>query len=656
MKILPLMLFFSIKTSFANDFLTQVQKINQTIGQNKLETYLSNPKSEGVQGPYFESLLPGQKFDSQEQCMEEVEPESTTYEIVAIGSTEQSEVEVLPGQKVQFKTLDLQSLVIDVPTSAEGQNLDTKSVTKRAKELWDSGRFTPPSKDFDLKHPIGKELFIEGLVQAAAKSNLNEKDLSKTMAHIIRDTYKSDEERYQAISAYSLRLYRNYNTARNPQYNNIKNNPFNVPLPEGDLTANQLVSAAARFSVFEGGVCNDVSEAVAMVGEHLFPEKDVLTVNSGSHFGVVVTDGKNHRIIDGGDEFKATNKLFLVPEMSPTNLRINQVKNGALREIAVVDTELGQLTEAAFRTGKKLLKTDADVSSVIFHLKKGNFGVSLGSGRLSDSNVVIVVAQYKKSGDKLSGHVGVGTTAQKYDNGLATKYQLHLKTGAEAKLFHYVNKNTDVKVSTGIQGEYTYTINPHDWGPGKYKIDMSTAVSLVNKVEVSHGMANPNGVQVKGNLQTEHAFGPTNWGNTTGALSYLEPSDIKPLLKNVSFHLNQVNADVEVSKKLSTKATGSISGAYQGSNIGQKVSVLAGIEVTAPKGAKILFFTGYSNPKLKGYLTQHSLLSGVKGAEGGIKLTTKKGIEFETKVQRSISGKPSVKATLSVPISNSSGR
>ena len=160
-------------------------------------------------------------------------------------------------------------------------------------------------------------------------------------------------------------MYRNYNSARNPGYNNSTHNPNQVPLPAGDLSLNEMLSAASSFNEFGGGVCNDISEVVAMVGQELFPDHDVLAVNSGSHFGVVVTDGKEHRIIDGGTQLAMTNQLMLTPEMSPSNLRISKVVDGRMKEIAVVDTQMGQVVEAAFQTGKNLLKTDADISSLM---------------------------------------------------------------------------------------------------------------------------------------------------------------------------------------------------------------------------------------------------------------------------------------------------
>lgn len=653
----PFILLLSL-SAHADEPTLDLQKLKSEIGQSEIDKFIKKPSETGLDGAFLNSLLPESPAKEGEMCLQPIEPKSTHYEVVLIAEsgTNKGKVDILPGQKGQFHTMELRVYDDIVPYTPETTGLKSDAVTARAKQMWDMGWYDTPQTSFDPKTPIGQELFIEALVQAAAKSSLKEKELTKSMSDIIASTYKSDEERFKALSAFSLRLYRNYNNARNPGYNNRSNNPQSIPLPEGALTANQLIEAAASFNEFGGGVCNDISEKVAMIGEHLFPDRDVLTVNAGSHFGVIVTDGKTHRIIDGGNQYSATQKLLLIPELSPSNIRISKVKDGALKEIAVVDTEMGQITEAAFQTGKKLLKTDADISSMILHLKNGDWNYAAGAGKLSDSNVVVVVAKYETNSDKVRKYVGVGGTAQKFENGQGVKYQIHLKAGAERSLLHYVNESTDLKISTGVNGSYTYTVNPYNWAPGAYKLDMSVGVDWVNKMEVAYGKQDPNGVQVKGSFQTENTFGPTNWGNTSGALSKIEPSDIKPLLSNVSFHLNQVNADLEIDKKVSGKLGVGARAQYQGSNVGQKVGLLAGLKISAPEGAQILIFTGYTNSSLKGYKTNHSLLAGPTGPEAGIKLTTKKGLQLETKVQRDISGKPSVRGTLTVPLTNKTGR
>lgn len=658
MKIIYLMLATLSFPVLAQDFLTQIQEVNQQVGQNEVDKYLKKPGKEGLPGPFIESLLPSSTAPAGEVCDEKVEPKKTHYEVILVAEqgTDKGSFEILPKQKAYFQTLRLQSLVNYIPEAPESKGLTSEAVLSRSKELWNGGWFDPPSKDFDPQHPIGRELFIESLVQAAAKSPLNEKDLSRQMANIISSTYKTKEDKFNALSAYSLRLYRNYNNARNPGYNNELTNPAGKAIPEGDMTHNQLVKAAADFEVYQGGVCNDISEMVAMTGAHLFPDLDVLTVNAGSHFGVVLTDGKEHRIIDGAKQMVQKQTLKLVPELSPTNLRISQVHNGALRQIAVVDTQLGQLTEAAFKTGKKLLKTDTDISSVVARFKKDEMNYAIAEGQLNDSQVVLVVAKYETSSDKFKAYAGVGASAQKFHSGQETKYQIHLRAGAERELFRYVNQNAELNVTSGVHGNFMFVLNPYDFKDEGYKADISGGIDWVNKVSVNFGKNNPDGVQIKGSVQTEHSFGAKNWGNTTGALSHMSPGDAGTMLKNVTFHLNQINAEVEVEKKIAKSVSGVVSSEYQGSNIGSRANILAGLKIKAPEGAQILVFTGYSNSQLKGYKTKHSLLAGPTGPEAGVKITTKKGIEFEAKVQRSVSGKPSAKATLTIPLTNNSGR
>lgn len=179
------------------------------------------------------------------------------------------------------------------------------------------------------------------------------------------DIYTDEEDRYKLLSQLSIRLNANYNDARNPGSNNSSFNPKGLAIPEGDISTQELFKAAVERNSFNGGVCNDISEVVAQVGEHLFPDKDVLVLNGGSHFGVLVSDGKTNRIINVFETTISTGGLDLDKGQAATNLRINKVIDGKLTQIAVVDTQVGQLVEGAFDKNRKLLKTDVDISKVL---------------------------------------------------------------------------------------------------------------------------------------------------------------------------------------------------------------------------------------------------------------------------------------------------
>lgn len=652
MKILLVPILLTPFALWSQTFSQDISALNTRLGQDQLDAYLKAPTKAGVPGPFFNSLVPNPTLNPETVCNEDEETKKSHYEVVLVaeGNYQYSSTEILPGQRAQFHTNDLKYLMTNIPAKETSKGLSKDSITERATDLWKSGWFTTPTVEFDPKSAMGQELFIESLVHAAAQSDKNEADLSREIASVIGQTYKTDEEKYKLLSAFSLRLYRNYNTSRNPGYDNPKNNPFDADLPAGDISLNQMMKAASEFNVFQGGVCNDISESVIQVGQHLFPDKDVLAVNSGTHFGVLIADGKNTHIIDGGDEMNLTNNLKLDPKMSPTNLRISKMENGALREIAVVDTEMGQMVEGAFQTGKHLLKTDADISSIYAHLKKNNFGVTVGTGKLSDSNVVIVVAKYENIGDKWKTHIGIGGSAQTYNGDeMKTKYQVHFKAGVERSLFRYINDNTAMNFSTGARMNFMYLLNPQNEGGGVQRIDMSAGLDWYNRFDLAYGNSNPNGVKVKSYVEIEHTVGPTNWGNTTGSMSYMEPKDTGTMFKNMTFHLNQINADVLAEKKVGTNTTGFVQAHYQGSNIGQSVSVLGGLNINAPNGAQILVFTGYTKADIGGYKTQHSLLSQQTGPQIGAKYTTKSGIEFGAGA-RSVAGKPAVQATIKIPL------
>jgi hypothetical protein len=182
-------------------------------------------------------------------------------------------------------------------------------------------------------------------------------------------------------------------------------------------------------------------------------------------------------------------------------------------------------------------------------------------------------------------------------------------------------------------------------------LDLSGSADLYQKVDYAFGKHDPKGIQVKSSFELEHTLSSTNWGNITAALSHERDSDIGKILRNMNFHLNQINTNLTLEKEIRPGVTGIMSAHYQGSNVGQSAGILAGLNIRAPEGAQILVFTGHTNNDIRGFKTKHSLLGNPSGATVGAKYTTKSGREIGAAV-RSISGeKPSVQATVKIPLS-----
>lgn len=637
--------FLSLNAS-AQSFLGQMKAISEKVSEKEIDSYLSSSqKEEGIPGEFIAEMLPSSDPDN-ELCSEPQESRDTRYEIilVASGASPIGKEEILERQDAVYASEFYQKMN---PTFLQKGEFSEESVDEMAKRYW----AVPGVKtegEIDYKSAKGQEFFVESLIQSAAHSGLSESEMIGRMTSIIEKHYQTEEEKLNLLSALSSRFYRNYNTARNPGKNNSKHNPDDMPLPEGAISFVDMVKAAGEFDEFSGGVCNDITETVAKIGEKLFPDKDVLAVNAGSHFGLAIADGKTTRIIDGPANINYQNELKLRPdELSPSNLRISKVKDGVLREIAVTDTKMGQLTEAVFETGKHLLKTDADISSLVAHYKKKNHGISLGTSQFDNSNVLVVVAKYQTNTEKWSKNAGIGFSGQDFKGSDAkTKYQVHVRAGAERRMFRYVNARTQIDYHLGGRFMGMYTLNHEKSDGGVNVVDFSVGLDVTNRVSMLN-TSRDGSLKVKSYVEVENTVGGRNWGELNGIISQKGSDKIMPVLKNMNLHLNQVNADVLVTKELDEKKTFVGNVHYQGSNIGQKVDLMAGVNIKAPEGAEILIFTGYTNSDLKGYETKSSLIAGPSGINTGVKYK-KKNVEVSGGV-RGIAGEtPMVNGSLKI--------
>lgn len=645
-----LLIFFSNSIIWAQSFSQDADKIQKSISEKEVENYLKKLTDEGLSGSF---LIPFK--DELEDCEEDKDKPLYEVILVAESNPQLSKYEILPGQRAYHGNTTLKNIGNQLSSSLKNDDLSSSAVLERARALLNTYSFGF-TQVLDPNSQRGREVVIESLVLASSQSNLSEKELTNKLSETISDIYKNDEEKFNSLSALSLRLYRSYNDARNPGYNNSNTNPMDKELPSGDLTLNQLMKGAAEFNEFQSGICNDISEAVAMIGEKMFPDKDVLTINAGTHFGVLVTDGKNHRVIDGGDQLTSSNKILLDPKFSSSNIRISKVIDGIQKEIAVSDTEMGQATEAAFNTGKKLLKTDADISTVVTHLKRKNFGVGTAVADLSESKAVIVVAKYEKKGRNWKNYAGAGVSGEFFDTDLASKYQIHIRAGIERSLFRYVHSNAELKFFAGTRLAGAYTVSGDQGGPNQINaLDISGSIDLYQRAEVNINKNKPDAFQVTSVVEVEQSFGPKNWGETTGILSKLQLSDTDDFLKNTTFHLNQINADLNVQKKISPTLTGQVHSRYQGSNIGQSVSLLGGLDIKVPRGVSILVFSGYSNNDISGFKTKHGLLGNPSGPQAGVKVKTKDGKQIGATVI-GVDGKGFINGSIKLPLNGKKKR
>lgn len=698
--LLLLVIFGNSNNLHAEGFLKDFSTINRLIGQDELDKLTTTKEPQAIPGSLFVPLLPPLGYDTSQVCTEEVpvskiDDKNNRYEIVFVGrvGVDPSSSKALPdglqgGLQVKFlqdvygpNPKGRKGLVLHgpgvyrdpsgvLPNSPETnpapvpiassapelpdlkKNLDAKEIQEQAKMAYEfmqeASKFYYMKKDYgdafdgayDPNSIVGRQYLIEGIVHAAAASNLSEKKLAEKVAGIIKDTYKTEEQQYQALSDLSNRFYRDYNKIRNPGRNNAENNPDGKEIPKGDLSLNDMFKASANYDTFSGGVCNDISEQIALIAEQVFKtddknnKKSVFTVNSGSHFGVVVAGKNGNRVIDGPYMYQMENDLYLQPNSGVPNLHISKVIDGKLKEVAVVDTQIGQFSEAVFDTGKTLLMASNYANTLVGHLNgyaKTNDGtthkgsLSVGVGGLNRGSIVMVVAKYETKSKVGSSHLGVGIGALRLpDPEMAPRYQIQVRTGSRINLFHFINNKAEVRVETGIQGEAMFALD-NDLATLATSLDFGWALEWVNRAIVNYGHHDPKGIQISASAEVRSGIAPKNWGDATGTMSTLTGDNVLKTIGSLNFYVNQVNGNVTVAKEITDAISAQASVNYQGSNIGQSISAMTGVTVKAPEGAQIMVFVGYANNQIPGYQSDNSLLVGPNGGIVGSGLKIKRG-------------------------------
>lgn len=604
---------------FADNFLKTVKEVNQKIGEQQIDKHINSKGQFPIAGEHLEAIIP-----------------------TKIGGKDPKDCPPHVSSPLPLP-----------PPPPPAQNYKTRyEVIFIGEARSQQGILTPISESAAQLH----RAFVNSMLSYAANSNLSQTQLAGALATMIKSKYASREERFNVLSSIAGRFNENYNFARNPGANNDTSNPNKVPLPTASLTLQQISKAALNSDPFNGGVCNDIVAAVAMIAEQIFPEDDVLAINSGSHLGLLISDGKTNRVINYDKQLSMQNRLSLDEKYSATNMRIAKMDNGHLKQIAIVDTQTGQLMEQAFRTGKPLLKTNTDINSIISIFKiliegsENKHEVSLGAGGadLKQSKMYVVVAKYEYNSNRWRNYVGVGGSQMSSNTSPEELYKLHVRTGSELTLIRYATPKLSLDIASGVQTEFQYGANPKT--DISSFIDVAGNLDVVNRLRLAYRPTT--NLKLATQMETRHTFGPASWGDAVGAWANGTGSGIVGTLSNMHFHLNQINISASAEYKISKNIKALAEVKYQGSNIGQSLGIMTGVNITAPEGVEILIFTGHNTTKIPGFDTKHSLLVGPNGLAIGAGIQTPSGISV-TGAVRNISSDfpPTVEGMITIPFS-----
>jgi hypothetical protein len=508
-----------------------------------------------------------------------------------------------------------------------------------------------------LKHPLEKidpnqtairesmnSFYVEGMLQniAAKLSQISrnavpysDEALAKMMADMINSYSPNEADRVALLTTLNDRLYASHKEAGKLAEKKLKD----------PITVSHLLFNASSWNSVPGESYEDIAQTVATVAEKVFPERDVLVINNGSHSGVLLNDQNNNRTVINWDQTIQKNNNS-TPDGSERvgNTRIAKMKDGRLAEIAVLDTETGAVMKTLFSSTTPILQSGFDPSVIYMEFKKETetdqkmltLRAKVAGVETSKTKMLVFVGEQTKKTSKTQIDMGYAAGLQQVKDSRDLNLVFAVHQGVQQNLIRYVHPKVTLKMSTGVQLDALATKNliaKDGAGQTTEGLPVSANLQFVQKVEFETRSKNPKAAQFNGNAQLVHSIGSDDWGSSQGTLTAPGSTGILKPLKYTSLHLNQVYVNGNMKLPLSKTLTSKTNVQYQGTNVGQKIDVSTGIEVQSSGGMKIYAFVGYVDASMHGYQTQTSLLTANNGAKTGLTLQTKKGATFSGQVQ-----------------------
>jgi len=642
-KFLPLIALVATLAGLVSSDALVPSKINRSIAQSPLAnaTPTSTPNSETPDSPLEVVLVT--EASSGSSATEQNFPSNHFFSLktLSVGFEQSTSEKPQPSSSLDFNAI---------------QNYATHAAIAAINGSY----FVDPAEELQFQ----RSALLEAMVQTIPQlKGVSDDQISQQIAGFLSQASHSNEEKFVLLSMLSDRLYNNYNDALNPGANNKANNPNHVAVPDGNISQQQLFTAAAVQNPFGGGICNNISQSIAAIGAHLFPDQDVLTITGGTHFGVIFADGKNTRVINGPDEFSTQNQLELFPDNRATVARIDKVEDGKLKEIAVIDTQLGQLLNTAYGLDQPILKTGANINDVFSTVKKvfaqsdekrKELSITGGVGHLSNSTVSVFVVKYDAFSKKNHFYAGAGVDDQSFfgsvldynsafENVQKNQASVSARAGYDRNLFHYIHPKLQMDFTTGVRAQGMMDVVTPELGT-------TGAIETVNQFSFHTTNPGTKAFQASGSATLINDLGARDSGGMNGATDSVTFQHVLNMIRDSNLHLNQLVGKVTLLKPITNKINFRGDIFYQGSNIGQSTYVIGGLQLKLPADAKLYVFTGAETSALHGYQTKHSLLYGPEGGKMGLEYQSRAGDRVGVQIQGIGSDAPQISGTAKILI------
>jgi hypothetical protein len=502
-------------------------------------------------------------------------------------------------------------------------------------------------------------MLIESILNIP-KTFLNSKDISDDTvadqaAQLISEHASTDEEKINLLGELSKRLYKNYNDKRNPNQNVNDDD-----IPKGSISLSDMFSAASANNKDRGGVCNDISISVAQVAQKVFPKKDVLVINNGTHFGVMLHDKDSKgQIIEGGGNLVTNISDPIMDGRFPVpTSRLLKLDGHILKQIAVVDTEVGVVLKKTIQTQTDVVSTSANPSLILAnyktqvkkHGKTKTYEIKAGAANTSNSNILIIVAQNSRETEKYQSTLALSALQQDIKNADQKNIILALHTGIQRTIIKYQNPKLVIKAQAGAEADVSYGFqsNVDKQSPLNEIMPIAATLQVNQTVDFATRPANEKNPALNGRFQVAQDFGSMNEGARQGTMP--DPGAFRAALdsmKYMGFSLNQVKADVNLNIPIKPNLTSFSQLRYQGTNIYQDFSIMSGFQIISDGGQTLMAYIGYQDTA-KGYKTNSTLSTRPSGAITGGGYKTNNGLEVNANVQVSPNANNPVQTNIGV--------
>lgn len=224
----------------------------------------------------------------------------------------------------------------------------------------------------------------------------------------------------------------------------------------------------------------------------------------------------------------------------------------------------------------------------------------------------VFVARISEPAEEIIGKVKgiLEEQAASSQNGTPGKFRINKSEDLSKSVVLYTGPDTNIDVNSQISGSGTYNLDLNTFRKTPVSSNVDVQMDVTNRMSLSQKI--DSGTDLKGSIESTHSTGQRSLASLDGA----------------KFELSSISAQARLDSQVNRHAKAYSEINYNSTPFGREVKAIAGFDITVPRNAELMVFTGRFTTT-----RNQEFRRPANAAELGFEYKSKKGVTIFSRIR-----------------------